>query len=135
VSLKAFHLFFIGVSVVLSTFVGIWGVQHYADVGDPWFLALSALGFLGGIGLSLYAPWFLKKFSRFGFLGLAVWLAVGSAPLSACPVCLGDPNSPLTLGANLGVLFLLGVVGLTLAGFAGLFLFWARRASRLTACT
>ena len=45
----------------------------------------------------------------------------------ACPVCYGDPNSPMVKGTNNGILFLLGVVGILWVGFAALFLsFWMR---------
>jgi len=45
----------------------------------------------------------------------------------ACPVCYGDPNSPMVKGTNNGILFLLGVVGVLWVGFAALFLsFWMR---------
>ena len=45
----------------------------------------------------------------------------------ACPVCFGNPDSPLTKGANNGILFLLGIVGLVQIGFVALFVsFWRR---------
>ena len=50
----------------------------------------------------------------------------------ACPVCFGDPSSPLTRGASNGILFLLGIVGVVQIGFIALFVsFWRRaRANR-----
>jgi hypothetical protein len=45
----------------------------------------------------------------------------------ACPVCFGDPSSPLTKGATNAVWFLLGIVGLVQIGFVALFIsFWRR---------
>jgi len=45
----------------------------------------------------------------------------------ACPVCYGAPGSPMMKGANAGVWFLLGIVGLVQIGFAALFIsFWRR---------
>jgi hypothetical protein len=45
----------------------------------------------------------------------------------ACPVCFGDPSSPLTKGASNGILFLLAIVGLVQIGFVALFVsFWRR---------
>jgi len=50
---------------------------------------------------------------------------------SACAVCFGDPQSPLTLGAKAGVLLLLGVVVVVLGGIVGVGIYWARRARLL----
>ena len=52
-------------------------------------------------------------------------------PAMACSVCYGDPNSPMTHGAQAGVLVLLGVVGGVLLLIASLLLFWMRRAAKL----
>ena len=60
---------------------------------------------------------------------LASWLArVGSA--SACTICFGDPNSPLTKSAEMGVWFLLAVIIFFEAGFGVFFLVYLRRRAR-----
>jgi hypothetical protein len=47
--------------------------------------------------------------------------------LLACPVCFGDPNSPMTKGTNNAIWFLLSVVGVVQIGFVALFFtFWKR---------
>lgn len=47
--------------------------------------------------------------------------------VNACPVCFGNPNSPLSKGATNGVLFLLGIIGIVQIGFVALFItFWRR---------
>ncbi|HWE23857.1 MAG TPA: hypothetical protein VG496_07940 [Myxococcales bacterium] len=51
--------------------------------------------------------------------------------LFACPVCWGDPSSPMTQSAKWGVLFLLLVVVCVLAGIASVAAVWARRAREL----
>jgi predicted small integral membrane protein len=51
--------------------------------------------------------------------------------LLSCPVCFGDPSSPMTQSAKWGVLFLLVVVVCVLAAIAGVALSWARRARAL----
>jgi hypothetical protein len=51
--------------------------------------------------------------------------------LLLCPVCVGDPSSPMTQAAQAGVLFLLGVVVLMLGGIGAIAISWARRAKRL----
>ncbi len=45
----------------------------------------------------------------------------------ACPVCFGDPSSPLTKGAANAIWFLIGIIGLVQIGFVALFFsFWRR---------
>jgi hypothetical protein len=46
----------------------------------------------------------------------------------ACPVCFGQNDSPLAKGANMGIFFMLGVVGVMLTGFAAFFVYLSRRA-------
>ncbi len=46
----------------------------------------------------------------------------------ACSVCFGDPNSSMTKGAMMGVLFLLGVVLFVLGAIASVAVVWTRRA-------
>ncbi|NOS99568.1 MAG: hypothetical protein HOP29_02965 [Phycisphaerales bacterium] len=60
-SLKAFHIVFIAVSIALSAFMAVWGVVHYRRSGATGDLAL-ALSFvaLGGV-LVVYSNWFVRK--------------------------------------------------------------------------
>lgn len=52
---------------------------------------------------------------------------LSAIPAWACPVCFGNPDSPLTKGTSNGILFLLGVIGLVQIGFVALFItFWRR---------
>ena len=61
--------------------------------------------------------------------GLLMLLAAQSA--FACPVCFGDPSSPLTKGATNAVWFLLGVIGFVQIGLIALFVtFWRRARAR-----
>ncbi len=46
----------------------------------------------------------------------------------ACPVCFGQNDSPLAKGVNMGVFFMLGVVGVMLGAFATFFVHLSRRA-------
>jgi hypothetical protein len=68
------------------------------------------------------APIALILISAFCFLPSA---------LSACPVCFGDPSSKLTMGAQNGILFLLGIIGFVQIGFIALFWSFWRRAKAL----
>ena len=54
-----------------------------------------------------------------------------SQPALACSVCVGDPNSAMTQGAQAGMLVLLGVIAVVLTGLASLLVFWMRRAANL----
>jgi hypothetical protein len=45
----------------------------------------------------------------------------------ACPVCFGDPNSPMAIGASWGILVLLGITAGLLSAFAGFFLYLIKR--------
>lgn len=63
-----------------------------------------------------------------GFLFVAV---LAASPAAACPVCFGDPNSPMAHGTSNAILFLLGVVGFVQLGFVAMFWSWWRNAERL----
>ncbi len=58
---------------------------------------------------------------------------LSAQPALACSVCVGDPNSALSQGAQAGMLVLLGVIAVILTGLASLLLFWMRRAANLRA--
>jgi hypothetical protein len=62
----------------------------------------------------------------------ALLLAVPRAAL-ACPVCFGDVSSPMAAAANMGIIVMLVVVGVVLAGFASFFVYLARRARLVAA--
>ena len=55
-------------------------------------------------------------------------MALATPRLSwACPVCFGDPNSPMAIGASWGILVLLGITAGMLSAFAGFFLYLMKR--------
>ena len=60
----------------------------------------------------------------------AMALAVPRAAL-ACPVCFGDSNAPMAIATNTGIIFMLGIVGAVLCGFASFFIYLMRRAKRV----
>jgi hypothetical protein len=55
------------------------------------------------------------------------FVAVPRAAL-ACPVCFGQSDSPMALGANMAIFFMLGVTVSVLAAFASFFIYLMRRA-------
>ena len=63
-SLKAFHLFFISVSVLLSLGVGGWGIQSYLTDADTVGIVVGAFFLLLAIGLVVYEMRFIRKFKH-----------------------------------------------------------------------
>jgi hypothetical protein len=62
-SLRAFHLFFIGMSVVLAAFVA-WAGQQYQTAHTVTY-AVTAVGALAsGAGLAVYGAAFQRKTRR-----------------------------------------------------------------------
>jgi len=60
-SLKAFHIFFIALSIVLSIGVGFWETSKYLESGASLPLVLAIVFYLTGLGLLVYGRRFLKK--------------------------------------------------------------------------
>jgi hypothetical protein len=65
------------------------------------------------------------------FVMIAICMLLIPSILSACPVCYGAPNSPMTKSSNNAIMFLLGVVGFVQVGFIALFWSFWRRAKEL----
>lgn len=68
-SLKAFHVVFIGSAFLLCLFLGGWCMKEYFSVshrlGD---LLLGLVSFAGAIGLVVYGRYFLKKLKNVDYL-------------------------------------------------------------------
>jgi len=62
---------------------------------------------------------------------ITIALLLTPAILSACPVCYGAPNSPMTKSSNNAIIFLLGVIGFVQIGFVAMFWSFWRRAREL----
>ena len=59
--LRAFHLLFIGASVVLAAFVAAWAAQQYQTMHGVTY-AVTAVGALAsGAGLAVYGAAFQRK--------------------------------------------------------------------------
>lgn len=65
------------------------------------------------------------------FVVIAIALLLTPAILSACPVCYGAPNSPMTKSSNNAIIFLLGVIGFVQIGFVAMFWSFWRRAREM----
>lgn len=60
-SLKAFHILFISLSIVITVLFGIWCAQSYADTGKALYLVGTVFAFVFSASLLFYGIWFLKK--------------------------------------------------------------------------
>lgn len=60
-SLKAFHIFFIALSILLSIGLGTWGIRSYLTQGTGSSLTLGAVFFVSGFVLLAYGRRFLRK--------------------------------------------------------------------------
>jgi len=65
------------------------------------------------------------------FVVIAICLLLVPSILSACPVCYGAPNSPMTKSSNNAIMFMLGVIAFVQIGFIALFWTFWRRAKEL----
>jgi len=68
---------------------------------------------------------------RARFVVIAAVLLLVPAVLSACPVCYGAPNSPMTKSSNNAIIFMLGIIGFVQVGFVAMFWSFWRRAKEL----
>lgn len=64
-------------------------------------------------------------------VSIVIALLLIPSTLSACPVCYGAPNSPMTKSSNNAIIFLLGVIGFVQIGFVAMFWSFWRRAKEL----
>ncbi len=65
-SLKAFHIFFIGVCILLGMFVGGWGVRQYLMTSDTGSLALGVFFFISAFVFLAYGLKFISKIEELG---------------------------------------------------------------------
>lgn len=65
-SLRAFHLIFILIAIVTAELFGARQLWHYQITNDLGTFWLGILALLGGLGLSVYAFFFVKKMERTG---------------------------------------------------------------------
>ncbi len=67
-SLKAFHIFFIVVSMALCIGFGFWATQDFAQSRSWVHLSLGVGSFIGSILLACYGVWFLRKLKGVSYL-------------------------------------------------------------------
>lgn len=67
-SLKAFHIFFITLSVLLCFGVAGWNGSAYQNGGSFAHLAQSIGWAVAGVGLGVYGVMFLRKYKQLRYL-------------------------------------------------------------------
>ena len=60
-SLRIFHLVFIGVTVLLAAFVAAWAVQQYQSSHAVGYMMTAAVSLAAGGGLMVYGAAFQRK--------------------------------------------------------------------------
>lgn len=128
-SLKAFHIFFIIISLILTVGVGFWGVRSYMHTTNMTHLIVGILSFISSILLFFYLKYVLKKYKDISLLMVMLSVIVGyPQDALACSVCYGDPNSQIVKGLNMAVLSLLIIIVVVLSLFAALIFSFRKRA-------
>jgi hypothetical protein len=67
-SLKAFHIVFIALSILMAFFCGIWLLHEYAETGSAAQLIVGILLILAGGGLICYGKSVLRKLKHISYL-------------------------------------------------------------------
>ncbi len=62
-SLKTFHLVFIVAAIICADMFGAWAIWHRASI-DGLTLALGVATLVGGLALTVYAFYFVRKMER-----------------------------------------------------------------------
>lgn len=60
-SLKAFHIVFVAVSMLFTVFFAVWAFQQYAQSKTSSDLGMGIGAIVGGVVLLVYGVWFLRK--------------------------------------------------------------------------
>ena len=63
-SLRAFHLFFIAISVVLAAFFAAWAAGQYRAEREIGYVAAACLSLASAAGLAVYGAAFQRKTRR-----------------------------------------------------------------------
>jgi hypothetical protein len=60
-SLRAFHLFFIALAIILAAFFGAWAIGQYRATSAAVFVIAAVGAIAGAFGLAAYAAAFQRK--------------------------------------------------------------------------
>ncbi len=67
-SLKAFHIFFVAISILLAFGFAAWAVMSYASGGGAGLLLAAGLAVAAAVGLIIYGIRFLRKLKHVSFI-------------------------------------------------------------------
>ncbi len=67
-SLKAFHIFFIVMSIAITVGFGVWATLDFAQSGSWVHLSLGMGSFVASVALAVYGVWFLRKLKHVSYL-------------------------------------------------------------------
>ncbi|MBI3765089.1 MAG: hypothetical protein HY277_01130 [Ignavibacteriales bacterium] len=67
-SLKAFHIFFIAVSIILTLGFAVWLFESYTRSENSMMMVGSILSIIIAVGLGMYGVRFLKKLKNVSYL-------------------------------------------------------------------
>ena len=67
-SLKAFHIFFIVASTLLTLAFGVWAVDDFGRSASWLHLSLGVGSFIASGALVWYGIWFLRKLKHVSYL-------------------------------------------------------------------
>jgi len=67
-SLKAFHIVFIALSILLAFFCGVWLLREYASNRHAAYLVAAIVFLLAGGGLIWYGKSVLRKLKHISYL-------------------------------------------------------------------
>lgn len=67
-SLKAFHIVFVTVSMLLAGGFGLWAILQYRSTGDVGLLFGGVVSVLIFIAMGVYGRWFLRKLKNESYL-------------------------------------------------------------------
>ena len=118
-SLRGFHLLFIGASTLLALLLA----GYCFRTGSP---AGAVLSVLVAVGLVAYGVWFRRK-ARTLMTAAVLWLLAADVA-RACESCYGKAEGSMIDGARMGVLLLVGVTLSVQVGFVAFFFHLRRRA-------
>jgi len=125
-SLKVFHIAFIGLSMVLTVLFGVWAVQQ----GEA-YLFVGIAAFLASAGLIVYGYRFIKKWKSIQYILAGLILSLSSTDLSACSSCFVVGSNDTETKALMWSMFtLFCFVAFILAGIA-VFIVYLWNRSRL----
>lgn len=68
VSLKAFHVFFIILSTMMSAGCGLWAAREYATTKEGWLLGFAGVCTAATLACLGYGAWFIRSKKHLSYI-------------------------------------------------------------------